>query len=145
MKIERRTEGQRLIDQLTPEQLEQIKQELGFKETYCSKRYITKEEMRRLHEYLSTTYGGVGAEERKCSPMSTKDGKVKPLIYELADIVTENFERNNTPNRFGSYEWTRTVNVPPKKQAIYKDFVNNLVDLFIETHKQIMEVDQNER
>lgn len=144
MIIERRTESQRLIDQLSPEQLEQIKRELGVETSYCSKQHITSEEMHKLWLYLRDIDGGPG-QRNNYRPMSTKNNKVKPLIYEFADIATENFERNNTPNRFGNYQWTRTVNVPPKKQTIYKDFVNNLVDLFIETHKQIREVDQNER
>lgn len=144
MLIERRIESQRLIDQLSPEQLEQIKRELGVETSYCSKQYITSEEMHKLWLYLRDLDGGPG-QRNNDSPMSTKDGKVKPLIYKFADIATENFECNGTPNRFGCYKWSRTCSVPPEKHAIYKDLVGKLVDLFIETHKQIREVDQNER
>lgn len=123
-----------LIDQFTPEELEQIKRELKFYPNGNQKNYIT-----HLNEEI-----------RKIFPHNPKDNKtdeeklwlarlrLDTKIYEIVDYTMRNitFKEKKRPGKYG-YERDAFRNslIPVEIADEYKEFVDELLSL-IKKHKK---------
>ena len=124
-----------MLEKFTPEEILQIKKELGILDTRSFKSEVVAEHLYRLDQYMETLPGY----EDKDSPYSTKRTDVRFEIYALTDLILENFEPSTKKNRYGNRTWKRSAYVEPELREQYARVYGKLVDIYTEENSKMRE------
>lgn len=123
---------ERIIDRFIPEEIEQIKKELGYETGKHKKSYIIGKSKHKLYDYVREHYNNI-------SSKGSQD--IQACILELTDLITENYQyagsmtlkdRDITCEKF-----KRTAYIQNGIEEDYKRVYERLVDLFIGEHSSM--------
>ena len=124
-----------MIEKFTPEELAQIKKELGILDERSFKSEVVAAHRYRLDQYMRSLPGY----DDKDSPFSTKGCSVHFEVYAFTDLILENFEPSSRKNKYGNRTWKRSAYVEPGLREQYARVYGRLVDIFIEENSKMRE------
>lgn len=135
-----------MLEKFTPEEIEQIKKELGILDERSFKSEVVAAHRYRLDQYMRSLPGY----EDKDSPFSTKGCRriqscsVHFEAYAFTDLILENFEPSSRKNKYGNRTWKRSAYVEPGLREQYARVYGRLVDIFIEENSKMREKTKEE-
>lgn len=114
-----------MLEKFTPEEIEQLRQELKFRDRSSQKSILIEDELRRIERAFDRNI---------YSPMELYPAyEIKGALTTIVDHATGNYALKVRPtHKKPNPHYTRNVTVPVVKEDVYLELVHRIVDAVIE-------------